>query len=118
MIPYVAGEQPKTEGVIKLNTNECPYPPGMGVKAALREFDYENLRLYPDMDAGALVDALATYYGVRPGQVFVGVGSDDVLALSFMAFFHGEKPILFPDIHIPFTMCGRKFFGFPGKPVL
>ncbi len=113
VIPYVAGEQPKTEGVIKLNTNECPYPPGMGVKAALREFDYENLRLYPDMDAGALVDALATYYGVRPGQVFVGVGSDDVLALSFMAFFHGEKPILFPDITYSFYDVWAEVFRIP-----
>ena len=79
--PYVAGEQPKGEGIIKLNTNECPYPPAPGVERALKEFEAGKLRLYPDMNAGKLADGLAEYYGVRPEQIFVGVGSDDVLAL-------------------------------------
>lgn len=100
--PYVAGEQPREEGVIKLNTNECPYPPAPGVREVLRNFDSKKLRLYPDMDAGKLVDALAEYYKVKPEQIFVGVGSDDVLALSFMTFFNGGKPILFPDITYSF----------------
>ena len=81
--PYVAGEQPKDKGVIKLNTNECPYPPAPGVMIAaqvLRD-GYSDLRLYPDMDATMLVNALAEYYQVDPDQIFVGVGSDDVLAL-------------------------------------
>ncbi len=100
--PYVAGEQPKREGVIKLNTNECPYPPSPKVKEVLRQMNCEKLRLYPDMDAQKLVDALADYYHVRPEQVFVGVGSDDVLAMAFMTFFYGDKPILFPDITYSF----------------
>lgn len=111
--PYVAGEQPKEEGIIKLNTNECPYPPAPGVEAVLQHFDYEKLRLYPDMDAGKLTDALAQYYKVRPEQIFVGVGSDDVLALSFMTFFNGQKPILFPDITYSFYDVWAEVFRIP-----
>lgn len=111
--PYVAGEQPKEKGVIKLNTNECPYPPSPEVEAVLRHFDHGKLRLYPDMDAGKLTDALSQYYGVKPEQVFVGVGSDDVLALSFMAFFNGEAPILFPDITYSFYDVWAEVFRIP-----
>lgn len=82
--PYVAGEQPKNPGVIKLNTNECPYPPSPLVKEAEGKIDYEKLRLYPDMNAEKLIDALAEYYQVKPSQVFVGVGSDDVLSMAFL----------------------------------
>ncbi|MCM1125784.1 MAG: histidinol-phosphate transaminase [Lachnospiraceae bacterium] len=111
--PYVAGEQPKEENIIKLNTNECPYPPAPGVREALQNLDSEKLRLYPDMDAGKLVDALAEHYGVKPEQIFVGVGSDDVLALAFMTFFHGEKPILFPDITYSFYDVWAEVFQIP-----
>ncbi|MCM1536762.1 MAG: histidinol-phosphate transaminase [Clostridium sp.] len=111
--PYVAGEQPKEENIIKLNTNECPYPPAPGVREALQNLDSEKLRLYPDMDAGKLVDALAEHYGVKPEQIFVGVGSDDVLALAFMTFFHGEKPILFPDITYSFYDVWADVFRIP-----
>lgn len=111
--PYVAGEQPKKKGVIKLNTNECPYPPSPGVEEVLRKFDYEKLRLYPDMDAAKLADVLAQYYHVGPEQIFVGVGSDDVLALAFMTFFNGEKPILFPDITYSFYDVWAEVFRIP-----
>lgn len=111
--PYVAGEQPKEENIIKLNTNECPYPPAPGVMEALKNFDGEKLRLYPDMDAGKLVDALAEYYKIRPEQIFVGVGSDDVLALSFMTFFNSPKPILFPDITYSFYDVWAEVFRIP-----
>lgn len=111
--PYVAGEQPKGEGIIKLNTNECPYPPAPGVKSILQEFEAGKLRLYPDMNATKLVDGLAGYYGVRPEQIFVGVGSDDVLALSFMTFFNGEKPLLFPDITYSFYDVWADVFRIP-----
>lgn len=111
--PYVAGEQPKGKGIIKLNTNECPYPPAPGVETVLKEFDSKKLRLYPDMDAGKLTDALARYYGKRPEQIFIGVGSDDVLALSFMTFFNGEKPVLFPDITYSFYDVWAEVFRIP-----
>lgn len=113
--PYVAGEQPKREGVIKLNTNECPYPPSPEVGKIQEEMDYGKLRLYPDMHAEKLVHALADYYHVKPEQVFVGVGSDDVLAMAFMTFFYGDKPILFPDITYSFYNVWAEVFRIPYK---
>ena len=95
--PYVPGEQPQRK-VIKLNTNENPYPPAPGVTKALESMDTDRLRLYPDPTASALVEELAGFYHVNPDQVFVGVGSDDVLSMCFLTFFNSEKPILFPDI--------------------
>lgn len=111
--PYVAGEQPKQAGVIKLNTNECPYPPSPMVRKAAEDFDCEKLRLYPDMNAEKLVNALAGYYHVKPEQIFVGVGSDDVLAMAFMTFFNGDKPILFPDITYSFYDVWADVFRIP-----
>lgn len=102
VVPYVPGEQPKEDHVIKLNTNENPYGPAPGVLDAIRELDVEKFRLYPDPEASVLVNAIAEYYGLSPRQVFVGVGSDDVLAMSFLTFFNSEKPILFPDITYSF----------------
>ena len=102
VVPYVAGEQPKNQNVIKLNTNECPYPPAPGVKAVLNGFDHDILRKYPDPNVSDLVDILAKRYGVDSSQVFVGVGSDDVLAMSFITFFNSDKPVLFPDITYSF----------------
>ena len=95
--PYVPGEQPQNK-VIKLNTNENPYPPAPGVQAALDSLDPADFRLYPDPTSGGLVRSLADYYGVGEDQVFVGVGSDDVLSLCFLTFLNSEKPVLFPDI--------------------
>lgn len=102
VVPYVPGEQPKKEGMIKLNTNENPYPPSPEVLRALREIDTEGLRRYPDPSSKVLVDAIAESYGVDPEQVFVGVGSDDVLAMTYMTFFNSGRPILFPDITYSF----------------
>lgn len=113
--PYVAGEQPRQEGVIKLNTNECPYPPAPEVARIAGELAYDKLRLYPDMNAEKLVNALASYYQVRPEQIFVGVGSDDVLAMSFMTFFNGDKPVLFPDITYSFYDVWADVFRIPFK---
>ncbi|MCI9143068.1 MAG: histidinol-phosphate transaminase [Lachnospiraceae bacterium] len=100
--PYVAGEQPQKKNIIKLNTNECPYPPAPGVAKLAAEADWSALRLYPDPDTSVLVNALAAHYGVKPSQVFVGVGSDDVLSMAFMTFFNGGQPILFPDVTYSF----------------
>ncbi|MBR3811461.1 MAG: histidinol-phosphate transaminase [Agathobacter sp.] len=102
VVPYVPGEQPKRERIIKLNTNENPYPPAPGVKKALESFQVDRLRKYPDPVVGKLVQAIADYYGVKKEEVFVGVGSDDVLAMIFMTFFNSKEPILFPDITYSF----------------
>ena len=102
VLPYVPGEQPQGAHMIKLNTNENPYPPAPGVVRALREFDTDRLKLYPDPTGKALVDAIAENYGLNPQQVFVGVGSDDVLAMIFMTFFNSKTPIIFPDITYSF----------------
>ncbi|MFR4352824.1 MAG: histidinol-phosphate transaminase [Roseburia sp.] len=102
VVPYVPGEQPREERMIKLNTNENPYPPAPGVLRVLRDFDADALRLYPEPTCKGLVDAIAEHFGLTPGQVFVGVGSDDVLAMIFMTFFNSKKPLLFPDITYSF----------------
>lgn len=102
VVPYVAGEQPKSANKIKLNTNECPYPPAPGVQELIGKLDSNLLRLYPDANTTMLVEALAEYYHVKPGQVFVGVGSDDVISMAYMTFFNGDKPILFPDVTYSF----------------
>ena len=111
--PYVAGEQPGQAGVIKLNTNECPYPPSPAVADVIKKLETDTLRLYPDMNAQKLVNALADYYHVKPEQVFVGVGSDDVLAMSFMTFFNGNQPILFPDITYSFYDVWADLYRIP-----
>lgn len=111
--PYVPGEQPKIQNIIKLNTNENPYPPAPGVVRALREMDTDLLRRYPDPAASLLVDAIAENYGLKPGQVFVGVGSDDVLAMAFLTCFNSGKPILFPDITYSFYDVWAELFRIP-----
>ena len=113
VIPYVPGEQPNKPGMIKLNTNENPYPPAPGVQRVLDEFQAESLRLYPDPAVTELTECLAEYYGVEKNQVFVGVGSDDVLAMAFMTFFNSEKPILFPDISYSFYSVWAEEFRIP-----
>ena len=109
--PYVPGEQPNIEGMIKLNTNENPYPPSPAVEKAMKEFDLDTLRLYPDPNSELLVDAIANRYNVESNQVFVGVGSDDVLAIAFMTFFNSKKPILFPDITYSFYDVWAELFN-------
>ena len=117
VVPYVPGEQPNQPDMIKLNTNENPYPPAPGVAEAMKHLSADTLRLYPDPTASVLVQELAAYYGVKPSQVFVGVGSDDVLAMSFMTFFNSETPILFPDITYSFYDVWADVFRIPYKTV-
>lgn len=113
VVPYTPGEQPRDQKLIKLNTNENPYPPAPGVQRALRELEADRLRLYPDFTAAKLVEAIAGYHGVSPEQVFVGVGSDDVLAMAFLTFFNGDQPILFPDITYSFYDVWAELFRIP-----
>ena len=120
--PYVAGEQPKEKNIIKLNTNECPYPPSSRVREAVEQLagDFDALRLYPDMDATPLVQALAAKYGVGEDQIFVGVGSDDVLALCFLTFFSSateKEPLLFPDITYSFYDVWAELYRIPYKKI-
>lgn len=115
VVPYVAGEQPKKTGVIKLNTNECPYPPAPGVVKLAAEMDCDALRLYPDTNAAPLTAALADYYHVNQNQIFVGVGSDDVLSMAFMTFFNSGKPILFPDVTYSFYDVWADLYRIPYK---
>ena len=115
--PYTPGEQPKKRDIIKLNTNENPYPPAPGVQKVLKKFETDRLRLYPDPASSELVDAIASEYGVRSSQVFAGVGSDDVLAMAFMTFFNSKKPILFPDITYSFYDVWAEVFRIPYETV-
>ncbi|MDE5764520.1 MAG: histidinol-phosphate transaminase [Ruminococcus sp.] len=102
VVPYVPGEQPKNTDVVKLNTNENPYPPAPSVRGIIDNFDISDMRLYPAPDSEVLVNAIAGRYGLKPSQIFVGVGSDDVISMAFMTFFNSDKPVLFPDITYSF----------------
>lgn len=115
--PYVPGEQPQGGGIIKLNTNESPYPPCPGVQKALKDFDCGRLRLYPDPEAAELTQCIAQYYGVNREQVFVGVGSDDVLSMAFLTYFNGGLPILFPDITYSFYDVWAELYRIPYEAV-
>lgn len=113
VVPYVPGEQPGISNIVKLNTNENPYPPAPGVIKALQSLNANRLRMYPDPTIKPLVKELAGYYGFNEEQVFVGVGSDDVLAMAFMTFFNSDKPILFPDITYSFYPVWCNLFSIP-----
>lgn len=103
VVPYTPGEQPKKSGVIKLNTNENPYPPAPGVAEAIAGLDAEKFRLYPAFPENTeLAKALAAHYHIGTDQIFIGVGSDDVLSIAFMTFFQSDRPIFFPDITYSF----------------
>ena len=115
VVPYTPGEQPKEQNIIKLNTNENPYPPSPAVRVAIREVAEEGMRRYPDPSADVLVSAIAKEYGVKKEDVFVGVGSDDVLAMAFLTFFNSEKPILFPDITYSFYDVWADLYRIPYK---
>ncbi|GAB6035364.1 histidinol-phosphate transaminase [Galenea microaerophila] len=108
LTPYVPGEQPKEDQLIKLNTNENPYPPSPKVLAAITQANNERLRLYPDPNGEALKQALADHFQLQSNQVFVGNGSDEVLAHTFQALLKHSQPILFPDITYSFypVYCG------------
>ena len=111
--PYVPGEQPNLPDMVKLNTNENPYPPSPKVAEALQKFELDSLRLYPDPASTDLVNALAERYHVQADQVYTGVGSDDVLAIAFLTFFNSGKPILFPDITYSFYDVWAELFQIP-----
>ena len=111
LTPYVPGEQPKLANLVKLNTNENPFGPSPRVAHALAAAAGDTLRLYPDPDAGALKETLARYHGVNAREVFVGNGSDEVLALAFLALLKHDAPILFPDITYSFYPVYCKLFG-------
>mgnify|MGYP004649294587 FL=1 len=115
--PYVPGEQPNLPDMIKLNTNENPYPPSPKVQEILDQYDISKLRLYPDPNSAELVEAIAECNGVDSNQVFVGVGSDDVLAIAFMTFFNSKKPILFPDITYSFYDVWAELFQIPYEQI-
>lgn len=108
LTPYVPGEQPKLTNLVKLNTNENPYGPSPKVIEALKKEAAETLRLYPDPNSDALKEAIAHAYHLKPNQVFVGNGSDEVLAHVFQALLKHDKPLLFPDITYSFypVYCG------------
>lgn len=111
--PYVAGYQPKDYSVTKLNANENPYPPAPGVVKAMEEFEMSNLRLYPALNADELIDEIAHFKHVKSSQVFVGVGSDDVLGMCFLTYFNSQKPILFPDITYSFYDVWADLYRIP-----
>ena len=111
LAPYVPGEQPKTQNLIKLNTNENPYPPSPKVIEAISGEEVARLRLYSDPDAAPLVEAIAKRFGVSGRQVFVGNGSDEVLGLSFLAFGGEEKAFRFPALSYGFYPVFARLFG-------
>ena len=111
--PYVPGEQPKDKDIIKLNTNENPYPPAKGVMRVLKDYNADNLRLYPDPSSEELIKALADRYGVKSSQIFVGVGSDDVISMAFMTFFNSDKSVIFPDITYSFYDVWAEVYKIP-----
>ncbi len=113
VVPYVPGEQPVGKDIIKLNTNENPYPPAPGVEKLLKTYECRDLKLYPDTESAVLVKELASYYGLKPSQFFVGVGSDDVLSMAFLTFFNSKKPILFPDVTYSFYDVWADLYKIP-----
>ncbi|MGG4604074.1 histidinol-phosphate transaminase [Paenalcaligenes sp. Me131] len=110
--PYQPGEQPKVDGLVKLNTNENPYPPSARVVERIAEVAATSLKLYPDPESDQLCDTIAAYYGVTREQVFVGNGSDEVLAHAFCAFFqHDNAKLLIPDVTYSFYSVYCRLFG-------
>jgi histidinol-phosphate aminotransferase len=115
--PYVPGEQPRIKDLVKLNTNESPFGPSPRVLDAIRAEAAEALRLYPDPEATALRQTLAAYHKVAPDQVFVGNGSDEVLAHAFAALLKHDAPLLFPDVTYSFYPVWRRLFGIDHQTV-
>ena len=111
LVPYTPGEQPRDRKFIKLNTNENPYPPSALVTEAIRQEAGSALRLYPDPECTELREAIASYHGMSPDRIFVGNGSDEVLAMCFYAFFTPGKAVVFPDITYSFYPVYAQLFG-------
>ena len=120
LVPYVPGEQPKLAKLVKLNTNENPYGPSPKALAAMQTELNDNLRLYPDPNSDLLKNAVARYYGVQSNQVFLGNGSDEVLAHIFHGLLQHDNPVLFPDISYSFypVYCGLYGIAFDAVPLL
>ena len=116
---YVPGEQPQSEGWVKLNTNECPYPPSLRALQAIRDVVNEKLRLYPDPNGTALKGAIATHFGLGADHVFLGNGSDEVLGHAFLGLLKHALPILYPDISYSFypVYCGLYGIAFTQVPL-
>jgi len=117
LAPYVPGEQPKDRKYVKLNTNENPYPPSPAVLEVIRKHTGQDLRLYPDPNGDILKTAISDYFQVGKDNVFVGNGSDEVLAFAFLAFFKQAKPLLYPDITYSFFPVYSNFFGIEATTV-
>lgn len=117
LTPYIPGEQPQDRRYIKLNTNENPYPPSPAVLEAIQKAQGDSLRLYPDPDCSALRTALAEQAGLKMENVFVGNGSDEVLAFAFAAFFDDEAPLRFPDVSYSFYPVYAELFGIPYETI-
>ena len=119
LVPYVPGEQPKLTKLVKLNTNENPYGPSPRAIDAMRAAISDELRLYPDPNSDLLKQAVARYYGVDASRVFLGNGSDEVLAHAYNAFFRQDKPLLFPDISYSFypVYCGLYGVDYQAVPL-
>ncbi|OOM74533.1 histidinol-phosphate aminotransferase [Clostridium puniceum] len=115
--PYVPGEQPKDKKYIKLNTNENPYPPSKKVIEAMKNAVNDDLKLYPDPTCSDFIDELASYYNLDKDQIFIGNGSDEVLAFSFMAFFSKDRKILFPDISYSFYIVYAQLLNLDYKMI-
>jgi histidinol-phosphate aminotransferase len=115
--PYTPGEQPRIEGLVKLNTNECPLPPSPRALEAMRNAVDESLRLYPDPESTALRASLAAYHGLGVENVFIGNSSDEVLAHTFQALLKHEKPLLFPDVTYSFYPVWAELYGVATKTV-
>ena len=113
LIPYVPGEQPKDKVLVKLNTNENPYPPSPLVMEKIKDFDLRDLRLYPNSEGAIVKQAVSKYYGISADEVFVGNGSDEVLAFIFKAFFDDTEKIGFPDITYSFYPVYCDLFNIP-----
>ncbi len=114
---YVPGEQPQTDGWVKLNTNECPYPPSPLALAAIQEATSDKLRLYPDPNGNALKGVIANQFGLSPAQVFLGNGSDEVLGHAFLALLKHELPILYPDVSYSFYPVWCGLYGIASRQV-
>ena len=113
--PYVPGEQSKDKDIVKINANENPYPPSPKAAEVLKNFDTNKLRFYPSANSTKLKEAIAKYYKVDVSNVFVGNGSDDVLAVAFQSFFNSEKPIVYPDLTYSFYPVWCSLFGIKYK---
>lgn len=117
LVPYVPGEQPRIANLIKLNTNENPYPPSPRVIGAIAQAAQQGLQLYPDPESAALRQAVAACHGLDAGQVFAGNGSDEVLAHAFFAFFQQAQPLLMPDISYSFYQVYCQLYGIRARTV-